>query len=275
MELLTVTVLVGILAVLGGRLILAPIQSFTDVSRRAGLVDIADNALQRMSRELRNAVPNSIRINPAGDALEFLNASAGGRYRARRDVPADQVLENCDNDTFDVPGGVSGAITPGLPGQASCLNGTADCLVIYNTGTGAGDFNAYDSDNIAAITAATGNTITCDNGAGWSFPFPIPPSSQQRFYVVDTPVSYVCSGGNLWRYQDYPIDDVQQSPIGGAPIGGVAGQLLANNVALCVFSYIGGSSSRHGLVSLQVQIQDAATAESVSLLYQVHVVNTP
>lgn len=282
MELLTVTVLVGILAVLGGRMILVPIESFTDVSRRAELVDIADNALQRMSRELRTALPNSIRITVSGSrtALEFLNTTTGGRYRARVESGGGgDPLENLSTDTFDVIGGITGTISPGSAGRANCLNGSADCLVLYNTGTGAGDFNAYvaesaNTDNIAAITAVTANQITFDNGAGWSFPFPIPPSSQQRFYVVDMPVSFVCdsSTNQLRRYEDYGILAVQ--PVSDAQLGG-PGALLADNVAGCAFSYTGGAGTRHGLVTLRVQVQDAATSESVALLYQVHVVNVP
>lgn len=281
-ELLTVIVLVGILAVLGGQLILAPIQSFTDVSRRAELVDIADNALQRMSRELRNALPNSIRIGVSGSrtALEFLNTTAGGRYRARVESGGGgDPLQNASTDTFDVIGGITGTVTPGPAGRANCLNGSSDCLVLYNTGTGAGDFNAYtaesaNTDNIAAITAMGANQITFNNGAGWSFPFPIPPSSQQRFYVVDMPVSFVCdsSTGQLRRYEDYGIQAVQ--PVTDAQLGG-SGALLADNVAGCAFSYTGGAGTRHGLVTLRVQVQDAATSESVALLYQVHVVNVP
>lgn len=280
MELLTVTVLVGILAVLGGRLILAPIESFTDVSRRAELVDIADNALQRMSRELRVALPNSIRITVSGSrtALEFLNTATGGRYRARVESDGsgnslDPVF-NSGTDEFDVLGGVIGPVTPGPAGQANCLNGNSDCLVIYNTGTGAGDFNAYAGSNIAAISAVTANTITYSNGANWNFPFPIPPSSEQRFYVVDRPVSFVCDSSTrqLRRYEDYGIQAAQ--PVTDAQLGG-PGSLLADNIAGCAFSYTGGAGTRYGLVTLRVQVQDTATSESVALLYQVHVVNVP
>ena len=89
-ELIVVVILVGVLSVLGGMMITAPITGFVDTSRRAELIDIADNALQRMSREVRNALPNSVRIRNVGtlSALEFLNASTGGRYRARQEVAA-------------------------------------------------------------------------------------------------------------------------------------------------------------------------------------------
>jgi MSHA biogenesis protein MshO len=268
-ELVTTTVLLSIMAVLGAQLILAPIRSFTDVSRRAELVDTADTALQRISREVRSALPNSVRTTPGGGALEFLNTTAGGRYRAFQDTGGiGNVLLNQSVDTFDVLDGIiPGTISPGFS------------LVLYNTGTGPGDFNAYTGNNVAAITAVntavTPNQLSFDGGVGFTFPFPIPPTSQQRFYVVDGPISYVCSGGNLWRYQNYAISIAQPTPVAGAPIGAVNGQLLANNISICQFSFQSGAGSRHGLVTLRVQIADAPTGESVSLLYQAHVVNVP
>jgi MSHA biogenesis protein MshO len=273
-ELITVVVLVGVLSVLGGMLITTPIRSFIDLSRRAELVDIADNALQRMSREIRSALPNSVRIRSVGlsHGLEFLNTATGGRYRARQEAGGTgDPLSGTGIDTFDVLDGINGTISPGPAGQASCQNGVSDCLVIYNTGIGAGYFNAYAGDNIATITAVGAATLSYNNGAGWSFPFPIPPAASQRFYVVDGPISYICdsSTGQLRRYAGYGIVPAQPVPPPGT------GDLLADNIQSCLFSYAGSPSARYGLVTLRIQVSDAASGESVALLHQVHVVNVP
>lgn len=276
-ELVTVVVLVGFLAAIGGMLIVTPITSFTDQSRRAELTDEADNALQRISRELRNALPNSVRISGV-TALEFLNTTAGGRYRARLETGGTgEQLGDTDGvgiDIFDVLGGITGTITPGGAGLANCRSGASDCLVLYNTGA---DYSAYAGNNMAAITAVNTGVdppqITYDNTAG--FPFPIPPSSQQRFFVVDRPISYICSANQLWRYENYGIAVAQPVAANGDPINGVNPQLLANNVVSCNFSYVSGAGSRHGLVTLQIIVRDTATNESVPLLYQTHVSNIP
>jgi MSHA biogenesis protein MshO len=267
-EMITVVVLIGILAALGGFLILTPVTSFTDQARRAELTDIADNALQRITRELRNALPNSVRIAPGGTALEFLNTSAGGRYRATADLTGTEVLTDCVNDTFEVLDGIlAGTITDGA---TDCMTTATDCLVVYNTGS---DYNAYTGNNLANITVVAGNNITCDGNVGWTgFPFPVPPSGQQRFFVVDTPISYVCSGGQLLRYDNYDIQDPQPTT---AIDFGVAPTLLANNVNTCTFSYAAGAGYRHGLVTLRITVTDAPTNESVALLYQAHVSNVP
>ena len=275
-ELIVVVVLVGALSVMGGMMIAMPISSFVDTSRRAELVDIADNALQRMSREVRSALPNSVRIRNVGTlwALEFLNSSTGGRYRARQEAAATgNPLSGTGIDSFDVLDGITGTINPGPAGQANCLNGNSDCLVIYNTGFGVGYFNAYNGDNIAAITAVGAGSITYNNGAFWSFPFPIPPSASQRFYIVDSPISYVCdsSTAELRRYQSYGISPVQPVPPAGV------GNLLADNIQNCAsaFGYAASPGVRHGLVTFQLEVVDVASGDSVSLLYQAHVVNVP
>ena len=59
-ELVVVITLTGIVAVLAGQNIVAPIQGFIDLGRRAALVDEADLALSRMSREVQLALPNSV-----------------------------------------------------------------------------------------------------------------------------------------------------------------------------------------------------------------------
>ncbi|MDH3452229.1 MAG: prepilin-type N-terminal cleavage/methylation domain-containing protein [Gammaproteobacteria bacterium] len=278
-EVLTTLVLLSALAALGMGLLTRPAQSFAEQTRRLELVDLADTALKRMARDVRHALPNSVRIQSAGTrtALEFLHTTGGGRYRAQLEADSSgDPLVNGAADTFDVLGTLllSTPIDTGLGGQANCLNNLADCLVIYNTGTSAGDFNAYQGDNIATITAVAPAQLSYDNGGAWAFPFVIPPTSEQRFYIVDTPQSFVCdtSVRQLRRYRDYAINAAQ--PITDANFG-VAGELLAVNVAGCQFTYNPGAGFRHGLVTLRVVVDHVASGERVALLHQVHVVNVP
>src|SRR2546422_10495664 len=57
-----------------------PLQQAVDTTTRAELADIADNALQRIGRDVRLALPNSVRTN--GTVIEFIPLRTGGRYRA-------------------------------------------------------------------------------------------------------------------------------------------------------------------------------------------------
>ncbi len=268
-EMIVVILIVGILSGVLFMVLRGPMQAFVDVEKRTRLVDIADTALQRMTREIRLALPNSIRVT-GGTTVEFLRTLDGGRYRAKPgggaavcpggSPPAqDRLNFALTGDCFEVMGALNNVPTSFGTSRAECIASTADCLVIYNTGqTGA---NAYNQDNIAVITSATtANYITFADAP--PFPFRSP---RQRFFIVDTPVSFVCSGGEINRFDDYPIG------------GSVAmGNLLVNQVSACSFTYNAGSATRAGLVTLSVTISDSTLAgASVTLLQQVHVDNQP
>lgn len=280
-ELVMVIVLIGALSSVASIFIAGPVGGFIDSNRRAELVDIAETALQRMTREIHGALPNSVRVSNNGTqfGIEYLSTLTGGRYRRLQATggPSNKLNFNTASDSFDVLGGLPdfGLIdTIGGGGQANCLNNIVDCLVIYNTGTSATDFNAYNGDNIAAITAASNTSMTFDNSGipGWSFPA-VSPSN--RFFVVDTPVSFVCdsSTGEVLMYQDYTITAGQPLTAGSF---GVAGAVLADKVSNCgvnTFLYNAGAGVRYGLVVIRLTV--SADGESVSLLQQAHVLNAP
>ena len=49
-------------------------------ARRAALTDTADTAVRRMARDIRKALPNSIR-QTSDQCVEFIPTKTGGRYR--------------------------------------------------------------------------------------------------------------------------------------------------------------------------------------------------
>jgi MSHA biogenesis protein MshO len=270
LELILVIVLSGIVAVIAGRFVAQPVDGYLDVTRRAELVDVADTALHRMTRETRTALTNSMRVSAAGDALEFLRVLTGGRYRA---IGADELDFTAASDSFDVIGTLADAgsvDTDPSAGLADCVAGSVDCLVIYNTGQSGA--SAYAQDNMAAIQAAAPGSVTFSGAP--PFPFTSP---GQRFYVVDTPVSYLCDvgAGTLVRYAEYPITALHSAVDSAAELtgAGASSALLAEQVTSCAFSYQAGTATRGGLVSLRLTV--ASGGESVTLLQQVHVTNLP
>ena len=262
-ELIMVIVIVGILATMTTDIITLPVKSYIDLERRTTLVDTAEMALRRMQRDIRRALPNSIRINPAGTSLELLHTTGGGRYRAYlASGDSGNVLDfTAFDSSFDVLGSLS-----------SIPSGE---LVIYNldsvsTGTSS-DPNAYDGDNRATIdNSSTVDSIVLTTAK--LFPFTSP---QQRFFIVDTPITYQCSDGNLRRY-DNSIDSGYT--IGGS-ITGLSSKLQAKAALLsCTFSYDAGTATRGGLVTIEITLTDHVdidVGESAKLIHQVHVDNMP
>ena len=116
-EIIIVVILVGILSVVVGLIIQGPLRASVETGRRAELVDLAETALIRMTREIRLSVPNSVRIATAPGivSVEVLRTLDGGRYRAAPTTgptlpgcaaaPAGDPLEfTCADTLFDVLG---------------------------------------------------------------------------------------------------------------------------------------------------------------------------
>ncbi|MFA6270798.1 MAG: type II secretion system protein, partial [Candidatus Paceibacterota bacterium] len=65
-EAVVAIVITGILAGIVAVFIASPVQGYVDSVRRAELTDAADVALRRMMRDIRLALPNSLRVTSAG-----------------------------------------------------------------------------------------------------------------------------------------------------------------------------------------------------------------
>lgn len=261
-ELVVVIAISGIIAAVLSVLLSGPINAYHDQAERTALVTAADAALRRMASDIRNALPNSIRIAGGGTALQMINVLDGARYRD--DVPGNQSRRlrfNGSDDEFNLLGGFTRL------GDFSRDNVQ---LVIFNLGQPGAD--AYAGD--AVITPA-GLTVTVadDSGGGaianekhvtlsssHQFAFQ---SSGQRIYVVDNAISYICSGGQLTRR----VDAI------GNPQPTTGGVLAAESVSSCAFTYNAGTASRGGLVTLDITL--TRNGESARLIHQVHVVNVP
>jgi len=286
-ELVIVIVIIGLLATGIATFITRPIQGFIDLSRRATLVYSAENALRRMQRDIRRALPNSIRVGGGGTAIEIINTIEGQRYRANPPPgnPDRRLQFNIADTSFDILGNFS---------AATLANTNINHVAIYNIGSidaggaavaGANAYASADAITGANVITPNGYTITLsddpvttnednvtiDDGAGGGFRFNFE-SPNRRMYLIDTAISYVCSGGQLTRYTGYDFTNKPTQVV--PPIGGNAA-LMADNIGNCQFTYDTGNPTRSGLMTLDLSVTDAATGETVRLLHQVHVDNTP
>ncbi len=290
LEMVIAVVLTGILAAVLALILTGPMKASVDTERRARLVDVADTALARMTRELRLSLPNSVRIATAPNvvAIEMLRTLSGGRYRAAATTgplpacgpaPAGDPLEfTCVDPTFDVLGQLPRLAQVKFGADCVGAPSTADCVVVFNTGSlGAND--AYAGDNVATVSVVADDAgfdgsdqITMSNARlGGGLPaFPLA-SPRQRFHIVDTPVSFVCNTltGEINRHDGYSIGAVQSLAPGGSTA------LLVNQVTACDFAYDAGTATRGGLATLRVTISEPASGESVTLLQQAQVSNQP
>jgi len=276
-ELIVVVVLLGVLASGAGLLITNPIEAYTAQVRRQQLVDQGEMALRQIARDVRRALPNSIRITAVGTgfALEMVNTVDGARYRDEFGGAyiglAGYVLDFFSpDDSFNLLG----------PLRNPTAFNANNRLVIYNTSVNI-YAEAVDVDNQGIITPA-GISLGLNNlGAGptredqitLSAPFLFTQQSPgQRAFFVDSSISYICDppGSQMLRYAGYGCRGAQ--PTAPADFGVASGKVVSQ-LSSCNFSYSAGSAQRGGILTIEVAISDSG--ETVNLLHQIHVVNVP
>jgi MSHA biogenesis protein MshO len=285
-ELVIVIVITSILATMMAYFI-GPIFQYQESRRRADMTDIADTALRRMGRDLRNALPNSVRITTSGGVtyLELLLTRTGGRYRADTGSAGGTA---CDADGSSDPSMLRfGAADTCLKSLGTLLNSSqvalGDFLVVYNLQAGtSSSADAYQNGNVtggnkAKIDAPLPTDETDQTRIHFESNIFTLESPAQRFQIIEGPVTYACdpTGKQILRYSGYNIATAQPTPPAGT------GAVLASNVDTCTFTYdsaVIAQSESEGLVTLSITLTSndrQGNAETVSLVQQVHVSNVP
>lgn len=276
-ELVMVITLAGAVAVMISSALSRPLEGFVAQSRRAELVDLAAGALNRMARDIRLAVPNSVHLN-GSSAVEMFNVLDAGRYRPNR-VGSDGLRFAPGSDPSCTASGNNCSAFQVLD---TALSSGARWLVVYNIGAEsagnpvpgsnvwatpiAGAANVISPDGTTFTTSALAGSETLLTMAppGGSFNFAYA-SPQRRFYLSDQIVGYRCdlSAGQLIRF----------TRSARTPAFSGTENIQASNVTGCSMQYQSGSTQRAGLVTLRLQL--TLVGESIELFQQVHVDNAP
>lgn len=279
-EMIVVIAIAGIVASMLLLFFMKPFQEYVDMGRRAALVDTAESALRRMARDLRIALPNSVRVtnSPNGFTLELLPIIDGGKYTTTGITFAKINLHgNFDMDFNNL--GCFQNITPGVYSNYH--------IVVNNLGTPG--FDAYGpltynkQGNTTGIITPVGLTITITDNTGASCPTLgdqhihfganhafLDSSPRNRFYVVEKPVSYLCdkANGTLTRYANYPIQASQPTTaaaLNGLP--GVTSALVADSIDACSITSTSVDTRNRSLVTLDLAL--AKEGETIRLIHQV------
>ncbi len=275
-ELVISLVLTVIVIAFSAMFVSGPVQGYVDQGRRVALVDTADSALHRLGRDIRRALPNSVRVRPVGSgfALELLNTVDGARYRASP-PPADntKTLEfDAADGQFNVLGGFTRISKP--------FSSAAHYLSIYNVGTPGA--SAWELANVITPPGTqidiAADTIAGEDHVTLATPFRFTyPSPSQRVYLLDGPVTWLCDAGagTLSRYSGYTIATDQSLRDSDAELtgAGAAVSRVADSIASCAMTYSQGTSQRAGLVSARLAVAQAG--ETIVLQHQVHIGNAP
>ena len=300
-ELVLVMVIVGII-VAATVYFFYPMAQSVDVKGRAELTDIADNALQRIGREARLALPNSIRTATFGNQefVEFLPIRTAGRYRGDggglsggtdcpnvggAGQPASDQLQFAVTDTcFKTIGTVVdvGTIT------------TNDFIVLNNYGPGFAGQNAYaladpfNRRKVSAVDSASEATRVKFTfvATAQDLDRSLHDSPGRRFFVVvgnattglPEPVTYECNKatGKLIRRWGYTMVETPTSlpTFGGASATSAD---IAQDVSDCHFDYDPNVAPQIGLLTMRLKLQKAVSGstQTVTLYQSVHISNVP
>lgn len=277
-EIIIVIAIMGIIGGLASMIIGRSLDSYAALERREKLQTSIRLAVERMSRELRHALPNSICVSNggaciigAGSRFHFIPVIDSGRYQdkpgaytAPPPIQRDRLpVAPLNRDRFDV------LSTNGT----NRLNAVAGNLtVVYNlnnTDIYAGINNV--AHPISAIVQKDINNTggTADDIDQIQFSPAISfanHSPTRRFHIIENDVAtlFYLDGTDLRR-----ATTAFAAP--NTPTG--TPRLLMQNVQACTFTYTPGSQTRAGL--LRIDITVALQGEQIQVIHDAHVYNTP
>jgi len=268
-EMITVIVLLGIIAGILTPFISKAMQAYTHSNARASLVGKGRLAMERLAREVRQAVPNSLTVLSGGTGIEFARTRAGGRYVERFDDFGPEFSHI--NRRFRKNANLTQlyAVGNGLTFAAN------DVLVIGNTSPA--DLRAGNTatalSSIAATTAVgPGNDGTTNgqvlNFAGHQFTVESP---GKHFSIADRTVEVGLSGGNTLRW----FSTAGLGDYDGAVDWSSGDPALVDGVSSVTFTYAPGNPQSTGVLRVDLQLNDATTGEIIRLYREIQVRNTP
>lgn len=246
-ELVVVIVLLGITAVTFTSLITGSVLGYLDTANRQDSAAVARIALDRLSRELREAMPQSIRINPSNTCIQFLPIHSSFVY-------TELSSGNASVRVIETPGG---AINPG-PGFFAAVY-PVNANELYNMN----DNPAGSAMRGVAFAGVAANIRTLTLNAAFVAPYPRT-AAGSRLYIVGQPVSYCFTAGQLLRYTS-AVTSAQPTPGAGLANGAL---LVDRVVAPSTFTFASGNWQNNALVTITLTLQQPNT-ETLTLDHEV------
>ena len=283
-ELVVVIVILSITSLVTVQFIANMATGYVDMTRRQNMTDVTQLAIERMSRELRNALPNSVRVrsNTNATCLEFIPALAASTYQ---DVP----VMVADNQFTAIPLGASFVSTWST---SATLYAAVYPISSNRTDEIHTENPIYDLDNhaIMAQLASTSGFIN-DQGATSVITVNLANnhrfvsfSPSSRFFIARSPVSFCLdeTSGRLYRYSNYLNGGVfytQQPMLGSLPTSEPNRVIVASGLSSSApfsnpaFAYFENALQRNGLVLIDLQVEEGG--ESVRIQHAIQVRNAP
>ncbi len=256
-ELITVIVILSILTVIGSGFMIRTAEGYQQTVNRSLLIQRGRQTIERLTREIRNAVPNSIRVSANNLCIEWLPTVGGGNYVG---VLPDQsngasAISSINTSPITFNGGSASYVVVGALNSAEIYSAAPSSLELFSS------INTASIPNQVALANAK---IFARN------------SVNNRLFVASEPNQACISGDELFIYDSYNTSGSypSQSALTGSPPG--AGVLVSAGVALSgetPFSITSGVESRNTIVVLNIPFSKGG--ERIILRHQIMVRNVP
>ena len=271
-ELITVIVILGVVGIGIASFVRGSMQIYLDVNTREALLTESRFAIERMTRELRRAVPNSIRIR--GDStqhcIEFVPSQFSTIYTELPVQPSTETTVSLvfpydiDGNVFDIDSTDFAIVYPRRSEDVYDLSRNKRKIITSCSDDGDGNCSTRDdSDDIIQIEV--------DDAFAERSP-------ASRLYFADGSVSFCVLSGVLVRFEN----DIEISQA----VGSLASARLATDVVNVLssnpvvapqqddpFTYFAATLQRNAVVQLRLRF--ARDGEQVEWHQEVHIANVP
>ncbi|ASJ95449.1 PilW family protein [Shewanella marisflavi] len=253
-EMVTVIIILGILVVGVSSFVILGTRIFVESSSVDQVLSQSRFVIERMTRELRNALPNSIRVGSSSNAqcIEFMPITASASYISLPIAP----------DSAASSGSVM------LPAQGVNLNHK---IVVYPLSPGQiyQDTPSTTQGRIFNVKQLSGNQLEFDNPLRFDEASP-----QRRYFMVNGAVSYCFLGsGDIRRYDGYGVQNSQPTP-SQMGAGALMGQHVVNNLSSeAPIHYTPGTLTNNAVVQLSPRFE--VNGQTFQYQHQVQVINVP
>ena len=267
-ELVVALVVAAIVAAFSVGLLAAPPATMQAVERRAALADAAQRSIAQLGGDLRQALPNSVRLRSSGGvvAIEHLAVlDSAALFPDDPGVGSDQaLLVGKPDDRFETLGSFSAIAQPFASDRAylvvaddrtSAANAYALSDVISPPGTRI---------DISRGSAAGQDLVTLSPAVGFSAI-----GTRRRVYLVSGAVTYLCDSraGTLRRYRGYRVLPDQRSVDSEAELiaAGATRENIADSVSACRMTLTRPARGTQSVIDLAIAFtRDGETIRGLS-----------
>ncbi|MDA0119354.1 PilW family protein [Vibrio sp. T11.5] len=243
--------LLGIVGLFVGEVVRQSLVLYSDSSNREALIQQGRFATERLRREIREAIPNSVVV--ANNCIEILPITNSAIYMDLPTVAATSAAIRVLPVVKSITAGERVVVYP------------TDAAELRQSISGVGQIAQVSTDVDFSASGAMTSMVNVNLTVSAGFTALSP---ADRLYFYRDPVAFCLVGTELLRYSNYALDRVTLDP---ALLG--QGVRVAGNLAAVNFVVASPQLQRNGLVKMELTFSD--NGEQIRFDHDALIYNTP